>query len=303
MKRICLLTILISVLSFSCTSPSSKKTTSLISESSVSSSKDTSSSLPTHKIPFGVFLGEDDTNLSEFYKYESIAIDVDEFSTSSLEDLKNHNVKIYAYLSIGSLEKYRSYYEQFKDITFMDYDNWPDERWVDVSNLDWQNHISSEAYRFASLGVDGLFMDNFDVYYIALEEYECSAIFKEGIYKGCKDILENLSNTSLDLLINSGTNFLERMHEENDSLINMIDMYAQECVFSSIIDYENNVFGKQNNEDKQYYQSIISLMKNTAEILLIEYTIDEPLINEIIAYCDANNFNYHISKTVDLKLP
>ena len=96
---------------------------------------------------FGVFLGEEDENISYFYKYKNIASDIDNFSNTSIKDLKDHDVTIYSYLSVGSLEKYRSYYNEFKDLTFMDYDNWPDERWIDVSNTSWQNHILSEAQR------------------------------------------------------------------------------------------------------------------------------------------------------------
>ena len=130
---------------------------------------------------YGVFLGANDSDFDKVKNYKNILIDVDEFSSEHMTYFQEHAINVYAYLSVGSLEKYRSYYEEFKDITFMDYDNWPDERWVDVSNASWQSHISSEAERLKNLGASGLFMDNFDVYYIANEEYECSSSFKEGI--------------------------------------------------------------------------------------------------------------------------
>ena len=111
---------------------------------------------------YGVFLGANSTSLKRISKYEKVFIDVDEFSIPDIEYLHKNNTEVYAYLSIGSLETYRSYYEDYKDLCFYDYENWPDEKWVDVSDVSWQEHISSEADRFLTLGFDffnvGLFV-------------------------------------------------------------------------------------------------------------------------------------------------
>ena len=249
---------------------------------------------------FGVFLGASGKDTNKLVNYDNLIVDLDEFDSSQIKSLKENNNNVYAYLSVGSLEKYRSYYDTYKDLTFMDYDNWPDERWVDVSSSDWQTHIINEANRLFDLGADGLFIDNFDVYYIALEEYECSDEFKENIYQGCVDILSDLSKTNLNIIVNSGTDFLERLHEENSKLLKSIDIYAQECVFSSIIDYENDEFGVQDKETQDYYLSIASFMKENSKVLFIEYSIDQTLIETIEKYCRSNSIYYYISSTVNL---
>ena len=249
---------------------------------------------------FGVFLGANPSSLSKIVQYENVIIDIDEFSENDISYLKDNGCKIYSYLSIGSLEKYRSYYETYKDLTFMDYDNWPDERWIDVSSNVWQNHLIDEANRFKNLKSDGIFMDNFDVYHIVKEEYECSENFKEDIFNGCVNILDRLDETGLDLIINSGTDFLERLNEENNGELDKIDVYAQECVFSSIIDYQKDIFGKQDEETSSYYKSIISFMKSHSEILLIEYTKDDSLVSQVENYCKTNNYYYYVSASVNL---
>lgn len=250
---------------------------------------------------YGVFLGASDSDVERISQYKKVMIDIDEFSDKSISYLKDKNCEIYAYLSVGSLEKYRSYYDEFKDYTFMDYDNWPDERWIDVSQKSWQSLLDNEAKRFKQKGASGLFMDNFDVYYIVNEEYECSQSFKDGIYQGCVDILTNFSKLDLKLLINSGTDLLERLNEVNKTLLKKINCYTQECVYSMIDDYEHDKFSKQDQETQDYYKSIISFMKSSADILLLEYTIDESLIKQIKDYCDSNGFYYYISSTVGLK--
>ena len=249
---------------------------------------------------YGVFLGANSSSLERISNYKNVIIDIDEFEEKDINYLEDKGCEIYSYLSVGSLEKYRSYYEEFKDLTFMDYDNWPDERWVDVSSNAWQDHLVNEVNRFKNLKADGIFMDNFDVYYIAKEEYECSESFKEGIYSGCVSILNKLSETGLKLIINSGTDFLERLNEENPTLLDEIHVYAQECVYSSIVDYEKDIFGKQDDETSTYYKSIINLMKSHSKILLIEYTKDETLIDEIENFCKTNNCYYYISSSVNL---
>ena len=252
---------------------------------------------------FGVFLGmdEDHKNLEKLYKYKRVAIEIEEFDDKDIEKLNSHNVDIYAYISVGSLEDYRDYYDDFKDYTFMDYDNWEHERWIDVSQKSWQKHLLDTASTFKDLGAKGLFMDNFDVYYIVSEEYECTDAFKEGIYQGCKTILSDFDNLELDLLINSGTTFLERLASEKCGCINYIDWYAQESVFSSIIDYDNDVFGTQNATDHAYYLEMIELMKHYSKVLMIEYTKDQQLIEKIQKYAKQENVYYYISGKVNLE--
>ncbi len=252
---------------------------------------------------YGVFLGATDKDTDKIMKYDIVCIDMDEFSESNIQKLKKNHTQIYAYLSIGSLENYRSYYEEFKDLTFMDYENWSDERWVDVSNDRWQSHISSEADRLKSLGANGLFMDNFDVYYFAKEEYEeTTKEFAWSIFEGCKAILDLLAKKDLKLMINSGTDFLyEMLKISSRTSLDDIDVYAQECVFSNIEDYENDVFGRQEKEQQDYLFQMIEMMKIVADVLLIEYTTDEEVIKDIKDYCKENNCSYYISNNVDLK--
>lgn len=253
-------------------------------------------------LKYGVFLGCDSSSLSKIKKYPNVAIDLDNFSSSAISSLKENECTIYAYLSVGSLEKYRSYYETYKDLTFMDYENWPDERWVDVSDSSWQSHILDEANRLKGLGADGIFMDNFDVYYIAAEEYQGSDINKEDIYQGCLKMLNDLSSAGMKLMINSGTDFLDRMHSENRNEINKINVYAQETVFSKIEDYQNNVFGRQDAGEKEYLLSIVEFMRYKGDVLFIEYTNDATLKKEIQEYCDELNYHYYISENIELKI-
>lgn len=260
-----------------------------------------SSSSEVSPLKYGVFLGANETDKEKIAGFNNAVIDVDEFSSESISYIRNKGTTIYGYLSVGTLENYRSWYDQFKDYTFMDYENWPDERWMDISQTLWQNHLFYEASRFFNMGVKGIFMDNFDVYYIAKEVYKGSDINAEQIYAACLNILDGFNQIGLKLIINSGTDLLERMKDENNSLIDVIDCYCQECVFSSIEDYEKDIFGRQSEEEKQYYESIISIMEPKSDILLLEYTKDREVIRDIVSYCNEHNYYYYISSSLTLK--
>lgn len=84
---------------------------------------------------------------------------------------------MYGYLNIGVVEEYREYYGRFERLTLGVYEDWPDERWVDVSDAEWQTFLIQElAPKYAALGLDGFFLGNADVYF----QFETDEIF-DGI--------------------------------------------------------------------------------------------------------------------------
>lgn len=63
---------------------------------------------------------------------------------------------MYGCLNIGAVEEYREYYGRFERLTLGVYEDWPDERWVDVSDAEWQTFLIQElAPKYAALGLDG----------------------------------------------------------------------------------------------------------------------------------------------------
>ena len=254
---------------------------------------------PQYSNDFGVFLGLSTYQYEKLLTYKNVAIEIEEFEPEHLRVVKNYNIDIYAYLSVGSLEEYKDYYFDFKDYELMEYENWPGEYWMDVTYTPWQDKMVSLANEFKDLGAKGLFLDNFDIYY-QIESGEWDPSFKEEIYQACKIILSRLSDTGMSLVVNSGSTFLERLNEENDPLLSKIEWYAQETVFTSIINYSGDVFGRQTEEEKEYYLSVIEFMKKTANILLIEYATDTEIIEEIQAYANANGLYFYIANSTSL---
>ena len=105
-------------------------------------------------------------NTSRVKNNKSIVVDVQYYYPNQIKALKSGGRKVYSYMSIGSLETYRPYYKKFKGHTMGRYKNWGDELWMDVSYKPYQDFIVNELVASVRRkGCDGLWLDNFDVYY------------------------------------------------------------------------------------------------------------------------------------------
>ncbi len=241
---------------------------------------------------FGVLLGVSDEEIVQRSKdHKLIAVDGQDISEKTVKALKNDGHVVYGYLSIGSLENYRPYYYDFKDIILDSYDNWPDEYWIDVSDERWQSFIvDSLAPAMKAKGFDGIFIDNTDIYY-----YYPS----EQIYAGLKTILTGIRDRGLPVMVNGGDPFVARMIEEGDA--GLIDAISQESVFSCIKDYEESTFARQEPEETEYFKEYVEGASAAGmDVYLIEYTIDAGLISEIDKYCQEHGFHYYVSAHVGL---
>lgn len=123
--------------------------------------------------------------------YKNAVADVQYYYPHEIKALKSGGRKIYSYMSIGSLETYRPYYKRFKKYTIGKYENWADERWIDVSKKSWQDFIVNELVASVRRkGADGLWLDNTDVYY----KYR-----RENIYKGLLNIISRIHSKHIPI--------------------------------------------------------------------------------------------------------
>lgn len=246
---------------------------------------------------YGAFLGRSGNDISNFKGYKYLSLELDEFTHTNIQRIIDRGQNIFAYLNIGSLENYRDYYDEYESYTFKDYDNWPDERWIDVRNSSWQDLMVNTATRFKSEGIFGIYLDNVDVYTIAKEEGLNYSEFGSAI----KSMISRINETGLKVMINGGAEYLDDMVDQDDNVFESIWAYHQEEVFSLITDYGLSTFGEQEKEEREYYQEISKMMKDKGkEVFFLEYTTDNSLKDTIKSYCNSKEYHYYISSTVDL---
>ena len=97
--------------------------------------------------------------------------------------------KIYSYLNVGSLDEFRDYYKSCEKYTVGNYENWEEEKWIDVTAKEWQEQVIANAGQMSQKGVDGFFLDNFDVYY----EYQTEDVYTEYDFDDERYTLQNES--------------------------------------------------------------------------------------------------------------
>ena len=113
-------------------------------------------------------------------------------------------------------------------------------------------------------------------------------------------IMQELVATGKEVIINSGDCFMDAWCEQDGMWDQVITGINQESVFSSIL-WDENAFGRQEEEDHEYFVSYITRYGEMgARIFLLEYTLDEELVREIDRYCREHGFIYFVSHTLEL---
>lgn len=149
-----------------------------------------------------VLIGEDSEITEKLSDIDLLVIDAEYFSQNDIARLRENGIReIYSYINIGSIESFRSYDTDFEKYTLGAYENWPEEKWIDVSAPEWQACTASRVDSLVQKGVDGFFVDNTDVYY----NYP-----QESIYDGILTILDYMDHTGRKIMINGGDCFVKK---------------------------------------------------------------------------------------------
>ena len=246
------------------------------------------------KNDYGVFLNADASSLEQLKKYDLIVIDAQYFNKSDIELLHQNGTRVYTYLNIGSIENFREYYTAYEKLTIGRYENWDEEKWVDVSDPDWQKFIEQLSQELFEKGVDGFFIDNCDVYYYAP---------RESIFEGLTAILQNIMTFDKAVIINGGDTYVTEYRERYGDINHIMTGVNQESVWSAI-DFDKGTFYEQTKETRDYYCKYLEACQaDGMDVYLLEYTTDKKLIHKIKKYCNEHDFHFYISNSLELELP
>ena len=240
---------------------------------------------------YGVFIGADSEQLKKIDGYSMVVIDVWENSAEDVKLLHDKGCVVYSYINVGAIENWRNYYDEYKDLALGDYENWEDEKWVNVADESWQKFVVEKlAAGILEKGADGFFVDNADVYY----KYQ-----NDDIYRGFVSIIKGLDAYGKPVIINGGNDLVTRLIQENSAGI--IKGVNQESVFSRIKNYKKNKFARQTKKERLFFQNYLMDCKNAGlDVYLIEYTKSKSLKRKISKYCKKMGYKYYISTSLSL---
>ena len=234
-------------------------------------------------------------------KVSTVVLELEDFSSEQIDLCHKRGIEVFAYMSVGSLEDWRYWYDDFSFLCFKKYDNWEGELWIDVRNRLWQDFIVEVlAKELYNKGADGFFLDNFDVYYQVKMEKDSQKT--KAFFLALKDILLRLNGTyGIKCIINGGDEFVtDLISEENSS--SLIYAVNQESVFTRIVSYQRNLFASQTKEETAYFTEYLDRVKKSGiKVFLLEYAREEDLVKKTEEVCRSYGYRFFISPSLDLK--
>ena len=244
----------------------------------------------TSRKDYGVFIGVTKLDYKKLGQYNQVVIDAEYFSRTQIKKLKKAGVKkVYSYLNIGSLEEFRSYYDKYKDLTLGDYENWEGEHWMDVSSKRWQDFCVSKAKKLKAKGIDGMFIDNCDVYY----QYKT-----DKTYKGLVKILSRIRQNGSKIIINGGDSFVTRRLKESKK--KLFDAVNQECVYTRI-DFSKKKFYKAKKSERVYFTKYLSRVKKAGvKVYVLEYSTSKKLTADSRKYAKKYGWGIYVASKLEL---
>ena len=222
-----------------------------------------------------------------------IALEPDDYKDADIKAIRAKGYKVLAYLSIGTIEKERSWFKRFEQHKKKRLPDWPNEYYMDMGKTVWKKFLVSKAKKYKARGYSGWWLDNLDVY----SEYKSKKNFN-----ACLGILQDIKKLGGYVMVNGGSEWLDDSIDLKQELKGLIDGYTQEEVFSLITNYSGKgKFGKQVAADAKFYKGLIKkLEKKKVNCFLLEYTRDNKLKASIKAWCKENGVDYYIAEDVNL---
>lgn len=239
-----------------------------------------------------VLIGEDSEITDKLSDIDLLVIDAEYFSQNDIARLRENGIReIFSYINIGSIESFRSYDTDFEKYTLGAYENWPEEKWIDVSTPEWQACTASRVDALVQKGVDGFFVDNTDVYY----NYP-----QESIYDGILTILDYMDHTGRKIMINGGDCFVKKYLTTEKNVL--IDGVNQENVFTAY-DFSKDIYTKNDQSTREYYTEYLDLaMSHGCTAYTLEYAMDPTIRRQAAAYAGKHGYICYISDNIGLCL-
>jgi len=247
---------------------------------------------PVEEEQYGVYIGANPEDMASRQLPETIVIDAQYYSDDQIAELKDDGHIVYTYLNLGSIESFRDYYADYEDLTLDTYENWEDEKWVDVTSPKWQRFMFDKADELLAKGVDGFFIDNADVYY----HYPT-----DDVFEAVSSILKELQSKDTYVLINGGDSYVREYLNRYGNLDDILDGVNQESVYTSI-DWDNDSFSVNPEDERAYFLDYLQLvMDDGKDAYALEYATDEDIVKDAKAFAKQHDYTVYVSKSLELK--
>lgn len=211
------------------------------------------------------FIYKHDIPEEAFYLFDWLVVDPDNFPLEKLDEkfyIKNKKAKLIAYVSVGELEPYRSYYKK------------ADKSWIIGENKGWNSKIAdlrNSKYidflfenRFDMLkDYDGFFLDTLDSYQMVLKSDFEKSKYEEGIVNLINLLRKKYPNKII--ITNRGFEIVDRIKDK-------IDAVVAESLFYGLEVGKTIKYKKMKPEDTQWLLEKLRYIKSLGlKVIVIDY--------------------------------
>lgn len=103
-------------------------------------------------------------NLARLARRDLVVVDGEDATAAQVTKLRSRGALVLGYLSVGSVESWRSWFPLLQDHRLEPLGDWDGERYADVSSSELRDAIADTiAPSLLEKGFDGLFLDNVDM--------------------------------------------------------------------------------------------------------------------------------------------
>ncbi len=213
---------------------------------------------------FAFALGVDCNNkkvLNSLSNYDLVVIDAEEASAKSIKTLRQRGVIVLGYLSIGTIEPYRSWYKSLKKYRLAYWADWGE--WIaDVNQSGYRQTITQKIMPgILKKKFDGLFLDNFD-----------TAAERPNLETGMLQLIQEISNTVRGA---GGLLFAQNGDSLVESITSYIDGWNREDV-TSTFDFDSNKYRFTSEEDRNAALETLQKLHNLGLLTLAMDYVKKP---------------------------
>lgn len=234
-----------------------------------------------------VFVCYGKLNPETIFGYRYVIIESFFYTQKEIQQFKEHNENVFAYLSLGEVNVYSKFYEKLKPLTIGTNENWNSF----LLNLQAKETIAvlTEAIdEFILMGYSGVFFDNLDNF----------GIFGQQTNQRCNLLafIENMNSRYPNHLFiqNAGLEFIDSTHK-------LVDAIVFESVASQY-DFESKSYHLCSQKEFDIRQKEINEIghKYQIPVLVIEYADSYEDYNEIKKRLYQNKLNFFVGN-IDLQ--
>jgi endo-alpha-1,4-polygalactosaminidase (GH114 family) len=182
-------------------------------------------------------------------RFELAVVDGEEANAAKIEAIHDEpgETTVLAYLSVGTIEKWRGWYQAVKQYRLKAWQDWKDEWFADVSRAGLRRTIADEiAPEILDKGFDGLFLDNTDM--VETRNHRPQRAGMEKLI----EMLDELTESRGDLLYaqNGGPGMLEGYDNQGvEPLISHFDGWNREDV-TWTFDFDRREYVRNGRSDR-----------------------------------------------------